>query len=46
MKKIDWKNVGNFVMGVIGVAVGLLVLYTMGIIVIAILNAIYVVLIK
>ena len=46
MKKINWEKVGNYIMGVIGVAVGLLVLYTIGIMAIAIINAIYVVLIK
>lgn len=46
MKKVNWEKVGNFIMNTIGFVVGSILVYTAIRISIAVIESIYVVLIK
>ncbi len=46
MKKVNWEKVGNFIMGTIAFAVGVLIVYTAVQIAIVVIESIYVVLSK
>jgi hypothetical protein len=46
MNKINWEKVGNFILNTIGIAVGSLIVYVGCKIAIAVITALYVVLIK
>jgi hypothetical protein len=46
MKKVNWEKVGNFIMNTIGFVVGSIIVYTAIRIAIAVIQSIYVVLIK